>query len=250
MRSAESGGFSAAARQLGLTPSAVSRNVALLERNLGVRLFQRSTRKLTLTEAGQHLLASVRTPLRGIQAALSAVGRDDEEPAYQVVCRRGVDLALLRDTNLASCQDARIRRIHHRRIQTEQIRGTVRRECELVWQRMIRSAFGGEHGRRYVASDAHGTSNFDFLSGGVQQARRGSLSIDQILNSRSMRDLVICVACYERRFSREDRHRTEWRLWRLPLTRIVPGRYWDCRVHRSRLSCKDERDVRVAGVPS
>jgi DNA-binding transcriptional LysR family regulator len=30
----------------------VSRNVAMLERNIGVRLFQRSTRKLTLTEAG------------------------------------------------------------------------------------------------------------------------------------------------------------------------------------------------------
>ena len=52
VRSAENGGFSAAARQLGLTPAAVSRNVAMLERNLGVRLFQRSTRKLTLTEAG------------------------------------------------------------------------------------------------------------------------------------------------------------------------------------------------------
>lgn len=52
-RSAESGSFSAAARRLGLTPAAISRNVAQLERNLGMRLFQRSTRSLTLTEAGQ-----------------------------------------------------------------------------------------------------------------------------------------------------------------------------------------------------
>lgn len=81
VRSAESGGFSAAARQLGLTPSAVSRNVAMLERNLGVRLFQRSTRKLTLTEAGQQFLVSVRSHLQGIQAAIADVGRDDEEPA-------------------------------------------------------------------------------------------------------------------------------------------------------------------------
>ena len=43
--SAEAGGFSTAAR-FGLTPAAVSRNVAMLERNLGQRLFQRSTRKL------------------------------------------------------------------------------------------------------------------------------------------------------------------------------------------------------------
>lgn len=81
VRSAESGGFSAAARQLGLTPSAVSRNVAMLERNLGVRLFQRSTRKLTLTEAGQQFLASVRGHLQGIQTAIADVGRDDKEPA-------------------------------------------------------------------------------------------------------------------------------------------------------------------------
>jgi DNA-binding transcriptional LysR family regulator len=81
VRSAEGGGFSAAARQLGLTPSAVSRNVAMLERNLGVRLFQRSTRKLTLTEAGQQFLASVRGHLHGIQTAIADVARDDEEPA-------------------------------------------------------------------------------------------------------------------------------------------------------------------------
>jgi DNA-binding transcriptional LysR family regulator len=41
-----------AAQRLSLTPAAVSRNVAMLERNLGVRLFHRSARKLTLNEAG------------------------------------------------------------------------------------------------------------------------------------------------------------------------------------------------------
>src|SRR6478752_7764495 len=52
VRSAQARSFSAAARRLGLTPAAVSRNVATLERNVGQRLFQRSTRQLTLTEAG------------------------------------------------------------------------------------------------------------------------------------------------------------------------------------------------------
>ncbi|HTC27203.1 LysR family transcriptional regulator, partial [Dyella sp.] len=52
VRSAELGGFSAAARYMGRTPAAISRNVALLERNLGVRLFHRNTRKLILTDAG------------------------------------------------------------------------------------------------------------------------------------------------------------------------------------------------------
>ncbi|MFL6950302.1 MAG: LysR family transcriptional regulator, partial [Xanthobacteraceae bacterium] len=40
VRSAEASSFSTAARRLSLTPAAVSRNVAMLERNLGARLFQ------------------------------------------------------------------------------------------------------------------------------------------------------------------------------------------------------------------
>lgn len=81
VRSAEDGGFSAAARRLGLTPAAVSRNVAMLERNLGVRLFQRSTRKLTLTEAGEHFLASIGGNLEALQAAIASVSADRGEPA-------------------------------------------------------------------------------------------------------------------------------------------------------------------------
>jgi DNA-binding transcriptional LysR family regulator len=61
VRSAECSSFSEAARRLGLTPAAVSRNVAMLERNLGIRLFYRSTRGLRLTEAGENFLASARS---------------------------------------------------------------------------------------------------------------------------------------------------------------------------------------------
>lgn len=81
IRSAEMGGFSAAARRLALTPAAVSRNVAMLERNLGVRLFQRSTRKLTLTEAGERFLLAIRDHLEGLQAAIGGVATDRGEPA-------------------------------------------------------------------------------------------------------------------------------------------------------------------------
>ncbi|HDC3273435.1 TPA: LysR family transcriptional regulator, partial [Staphylococcus aureus] len=45
VRSAEAGSFAEAARRLGLTPAGVGKNVARLESNLGVRLFQRSTRR-------------------------------------------------------------------------------------------------------------------------------------------------------------------------------------------------------------
>jgi DNA-binding transcriptional LysR family regulator len=81
VRSAETGSFSAAARRLALTPAAVSRNVALLERNLGVRLFQRSTRKLTLTEAGERFLVEIGGNLDALQAAIASVSTDRSEPA-------------------------------------------------------------------------------------------------------------------------------------------------------------------------
>lgn len=81
VRSAEAGGFSPAARRLGLTPAAVSRNVAMLERNLGVRLFQRSTRKLALTEAGERFLSEIGGSLEALQGAIAAVSGERGEPA-------------------------------------------------------------------------------------------------------------------------------------------------------------------------
>ncbi|OZI57715.1 LysR family transcriptional regulator [Bordetella genomosp. 4] len=81
VRSAESGSFSAAARRLALTPAAVSRNVAMLERNLKVRLFHRSTRKLTLTEAGETFLSAIGGNLESLQNAIASVSADDGQPA-------------------------------------------------------------------------------------------------------------------------------------------------------------------------
>ncbi|MCZ8255558.1 MAG: LysR substrate-binding domain-containing protein, partial [Polaromonas sp.] len=81
VRSAEARSFSAAARRLALTPAAVSRNVAMLERNIGVRLFQRSTRKLTLTEAGERFLVSIGGNLDALQSAIAAVASDTGAPA-------------------------------------------------------------------------------------------------------------------------------------------------------------------------
>ncbi|WP_105403054.1 LysR family transcriptional regulator [Neorhizobium sp. T7_12] len=81
MRSAELGGFSAAARRLALTPAAVSRNVAMLERNLGTRLFQRSTRRLTLTEAGERFLSEISDHVGALQAAIAGASSESAEPA-------------------------------------------------------------------------------------------------------------------------------------------------------------------------
>ncbi|CAB3799297.1 LysR family transcriptional regulator [Paraburkholderia fynbosensis] len=80
VRSVELGGFSAAARALGMTPSAVSKLVARLEARLGARLLNRSTRNLQLTpegcvfyERGVRVLAELDETERG--AALGATPR-------------------------------------------------------------------------------------------------------------------------------------------------------------------------------
>lgn len=81
VQSAEGGSFSAAARRLGLTPAAVSKNVARLEARLGVRLFQRSTRRLTLTEGGERFLAQIGGALATLQEAVAGIDKDDGQPA-------------------------------------------------------------------------------------------------------------------------------------------------------------------------
>ncbi|QEZ48696.1 LysR family transcriptional regulator [Cupriavidus oxalaticus] len=81
VKSAELRSFSEAARQLGLTPAAVSRNVAMLERNLGVRLLQRSTRRITLTEAGERFLDAIGGSLDTLQSAIEETASGAAEPA-------------------------------------------------------------------------------------------------------------------------------------------------------------------------
>lgn len=67
------GSLSAAARQLGATPSAVSQRLRALEAAHGVVLLHRSTRKLSLTEAGARLLEPAERMLEAAEAARSAL---------------------------------------------------------------------------------------------------------------------------------------------------------------------------------
>lgn len=66
VRIAERGGFSAAARELHVTPGAISKQVARLEARLGVRLFERSTRRVKLTDEGHAALEHARRALASI----------------------------------------------------------------------------------------------------------------------------------------------------------------------------------------
>ncbi len=81
VRVAESGSFSAVARELGLTQPAVSRQVSALETHLGARLVQRTTRSLALTADGQDLLGPARAVLEAVERAESAVGSHHDGPA-------------------------------------------------------------------------------------------------------------------------------------------------------------------------
>jgi DNA-binding transcriptional LysR family regulator len=75
---ASTGSFAKAARQQGVSAVAVGKNVATLERQLGVRLFQRTTRKLTLTTEGQSYLDQCQGPLRELEAAQVSVQKSSK----------------------------------------------------------------------------------------------------------------------------------------------------------------------------
>ncbi|MEQ8226596.1 MAG: LysR family transcriptional regulator [Rhodospirillales bacterium] len=69
----ENGGFSAAARDLGVTPSAVSRQIGQLEDRLGTRLLNRSTRRISLTEVGRAFYTRCSEVSQNVQEAESLV---------------------------------------------------------------------------------------------------------------------------------------------------------------------------------
>jgi DNA-binding transcriptional LysR family regulator len=76
---AEEGGFAAAARKLALAPAVVTRLVSDLEKHLGVRLLQRTTRRLALTQAGEIYLERVSAILSEIDDADALVQAQTQE---------------------------------------------------------------------------------------------------------------------------------------------------------------------------
>ncbi|MET0401852.1 MAG: LysR family transcriptional regulator [Cystobacter sp.] len=80
VRIAEEGGLSAAARALGTSTPAVVRTLAALEAQLGVRLFNRTTRRVALTPEGQRYLDDTRGVLAALDEADAAVRADAGQP--------------------------------------------------------------------------------------------------------------------------------------------------------------------------
>jgi DNA-binding transcriptional LysR family regulator len=79
-RVARTGNMSAAGREMNLSPAVVSKRVGILEARLGVRLFQRTTRQLTLTDIGEGYFRRVVDILNLYQEAEDFVGRRNTRP--------------------------------------------------------------------------------------------------------------------------------------------------------------------------
>ncbi|HTX50241.1 MAG TPA: LysR substrate-binding domain-containing protein [Caulobacteraceae bacterium] len=88
-----SGGFSAAARELRVPKSRISRRVAALESRLGVRLLERSTRRFAVTEVGQDVYRHARAVLAEADAIDDVAARLKAEPQglVRVSCPQGAD---------------------------------------------------------------------------------------------------------------------------------------------------------------
>jgi DNA-binding transcriptional LysR family regulator len=72
--------FRRAAAELGMSPSALSHAIATLEQRLGLRLFNRTTRSVSLSDGGERFLARVQPALREISAAMEAVNEFRDTP--------------------------------------------------------------------------------------------------------------------------------------------------------------------------
>ena len=79
LRVADEGGFAAAARAMDMSPAVVTRLVADLEEHLGTRLLQRTTRRQSLTDAGEAYLDRVRHILQDLDDAHSLVSSQTQE---------------------------------------------------------------------------------------------------------------------------------------------------------------------------
>jgi DNA-binding transcriptional LysR family regulator len=90
VETASSGSLTAAAERLEVTPAAVSKSLARLEEQLGVRLLNRSTRRIALTAEGAGFLAKARLALRALDDAVADVSQAARTPAGRVRISVGV----------------------------------------------------------------------------------------------------------------------------------------------------------------
>jgi DNA-binding transcriptional LysR family regulator len=103
VRVVDCGSFTAAARALGMPKSSVSRAIARLEEDLGLTLLQRTTRKLTLTRAGERYLATAREALRTLDEARVELIEEDKAVSGLVRMTAPFDASTRLGAVLAEC---------------------------------------------------------------------------------------------------------------------------------------------------
>ncbi len=118
----ERGGFAAAGRALGIPKSRLSRRVSELEAQLGVRLLQRTTRKLSLTGVGEAYLRHCQAVRESAQAALDTVAQVQTEPRGSLRVTCPVTLA---QTVLAELMPAFLQRYPQVRVELQVINRVV-----------------------------------------------------------------------------------------------------------------------------
>jgi DNA-binding transcriptional LysR family regulator len=101
LRVAEIGSFSAVAEERGVTQPAVSRQVSALEEHFGVRLVQRSTHAVTLTEEGRDLVPAAQQLVDSADALQESTGRRRSKPVGRVRLSVPVPLGLYLSSKLA-----------------------------------------------------------------------------------------------------------------------------------------------------
>ena len=90
VQAAEARSFTVAGRKLGVSSSAIGKAVARMEERLGVRLFHRSTRSITLTAEGALFLERCRRIFSEIEAAELELSQTLEAPARHTACRPAI----------------------------------------------------------------------------------------------------------------------------------------------------------------
>ncbi len=95
VRVVEAKSFTRAARALGLPKSSVSRRVSELEKEVGVPLLHRTTRKLTLTDAGRTYFEQAERALTGLESAREMAAGMDSEPRGTVRIMMPVDVGVM-----------------------------------------------------------------------------------------------------------------------------------------------------------
>lgn len=158
----EAGSLSAAARQLGLTQPTLGRQVAALEQDLGVTLFERVGRRLALTEAGQQLVAHLRE-MGAAAERVSAVAAGQSQSVEGVVRITAADVyaayvlpPILRELRAAAPG------ITIEVLAVNSISDLIRREADIAI-RHVRPEQDGLVARRCRDTDAHIYGAPDYL---------------------------------------------------------------------------------------